>query len=373
MKTTHANVLLVGAPAECADIKYAAGFFSPDPVIFLKKGKKRFLVVSPLEVIHVRRITKNINVFSSTDFPVARNSKTPGCDRIIGLLKKTGSRAVTVPSYFPVGLANELNKKGITVSVTDESIFPEREIKTGMEIKHITLAQQAACYAMDAASAMIADAIISRDRTLKSGKKTLTSEDVRKRIDDSVRDFGCICRGTIVACGKQAANPHETGWGTLKAGLPIVIDIFPQHIESGYWGDLTRTVVRGTPSPEIKKMHAAVREAHRQAILKIKAGVATGIIHNTAVDIFKNNGFLTGERHGRQEGFIHGIGHGVGLDIHEKPRVGPGKMKLMANNVITIEPGLYYHGQAGIRIEDTVQVTRNACRLLAKCSYNFIL
>lgn len=404
--------MIAGSTAACSDLRYVAGFFSSGPVIFLesgeaprspdskrsgrgviaepcearsdsfcqelqdlpaKKGRKKFLVVSPLDLEYVRRVAKNINVFSSSDFPVARDSKTPGCDRIAGLLKKAGARAITVPPYFPVGLFNQLKKKGIRLSVAERSVFPGREIKTRQEINHIALAQKAACRAMDAAIAMIAGANITHAGTLKAGRQPLTSEDVRKRIDDSVRDFGCVCRGTIVACGAQAANPHERGWGALRAYEPIVIDIFPQHLESGYWGDLTRTVARGTPAPDIRRMYSSVREAHHRAVLNVKAGATTGKIHNIALELFKKDGFPTRERHGRQEGFIHSIGHGVGLDIHENPGVGLGESKLAANNVITIEPGLYYHGRAGIRIEDTVLVTRNACRVLVKYPYRFIL
>jgi Xaa-Pro aminopeptidase len=315
-------------------------------------------------------------VFSSADFPTAKNSKTPACDRIIGLLRdKIGKniRSITVPPYFPVGLARQLAGKGITVSVADSAVFPEREIKTAKEIQSIIHAQKAAVRAMDAAVTLIAGARIARDRSLKTGNQPLTSEAVRNRIDNVVRDFDCVCYGTIVACGQQAVNPHETGWGTLKADEPIVIDIFPQHIASGYWGDLTRTVIRGTPSDKIQKMYSAVREAQRAAISIVKAGVTAGEIHNTAVELFKKRDFLTGPRRGHNEGFIHSIGHGIGLEIHENPHVGPVETKLKAGNVITVEPGLYYPGQAGIRIEDTLLVTRNAGRFLAQYHYQFIV
>lgn len=367
------NVLIVGAPARYADLRYAAGFFSSDPVIFLRTRRKRFLIVSPLDFSHVRRILKDTDVFSFSDFPVARNSKTPACDRIIGLLKRVQARAIAVPPYFPIGLANKLVEKGIRLTVAEGSVFTEREEKTAREIKFITYAQKAAIKAMDAAFAMIAGAGIGHDRSLKTGNRPLTSEAVRDVIDRTARDFGCVCCGTIVACGRQAANPHETGWGTIKADKPIVIDIFPQHIKSGYWGDLTRTVVRGAPSSGIEKMFAAVRDAQRAAIANIKAGMAADKIHNIAVDLFKERGFYTGARNGRQVGFIHGIGHGIGLEIHENPSVRPAGGKLKAGNVITIEPGLYYPDLGSIRIEDVALVTRNGRRILAPCDYPFVV
>ena len=380
MKKKQDNILIVGSPARYSDLRYATDFFSFDPVIFLRTRQKRLLIVSPLDFGHVRRRTKladgtmkNMDVLSSSNFPVAKNSKTPACDRIIGLLKKVKARAVAVPPYFPIGLANKLAEKGIKLTVAEGPVFPEREVKRALEIEFITYAQKAAIKAMDAAFAMIAGARISRDRSLKTGNRPLTSEAVRDVIDRATRDFGCVCCGTIVACGRQAANPHETGWGTIKADKPIVIDIFPQHIKSGYWGDLTRTVVRGTASPGIQKLYTAVRDAQRAAISKIKAGITGDKIHNTAVDLFKERGFVTGARNGKQVGFIHGIGHGIGLEIHENPSVRPAGAKLKAGNVITIEPGLYYHDLGSIRIEDVVLVTRDGRRILAPCNYPFVV
>lgn len=373
MKKKPGNILIVGSPAIYPDMRYAAGFFSSDPVIFLKTGKKKYLVVSPLDFGHVRRIAGKLKVLSLSDFPVAKKSKSPGCDRIACLLKKMNAGAVAVPAYFPVGLADKLGKKGIKISICDDAVFPEREIKTQKEINFISQAQRAACRAMDAAIALIAGADVARNRSLKIGRKPLTSADIRKTIDNRARDFGCVCRGTIVACGKQAFNPHETGWGTLRADEPIVIDIFPQHIASGYWGDLTRTVARGNPAPEIRKMYSAVLAAHHLAVTKVRAGVPAEKIHNTAVELFGEKGFKTGNNSGFYEGFIHGIGHGVGLEIHENPRVASGGKKLQTGNVITIEPGLYYRDKAGIRIEDTILVTRDSGRILAPYHYKFIV
>lgn len=373
MRKKSDAVLIVGAPAGYSDLRYATGFFSFDPVIFLRTRQKQSLVVSPLDFGHVQRTVKNMEVLSFSDFPIAKDSKTPACDRIIGLLNKKNIRAITVPPYFPVGLASKLAAKGIVLSVAKETVLPEREIKTAKEIKHIIHSQKAAIKAMDAAIAMISEAKISRGQFLKIGNKPLTSEAVRDRIDNTARGFDCVCYGTIVACGAQAANPHETGWGTLKADKPIVIDIFPRHIASGYWGDLTRTIVRGAPSPEIQKMYSAVRDAQQAAISKIKTGVPAEKIHNIAVNLFKERGFFTGARNGKQVGFIHGIGHGIGLEIHENPSIRPVKTKLKEGNVITVEPGLYYHDCGGIRIEDIVLVTRAGSRILVPYDYPFVV
>lgn len=371
------SILIVGAPARYPDIRYASGFFSPDPVIFLKTRRRpaarEYLVVSPVDLGSARRQAGKITVFSSADFPVARNSRSPLGDRLLGLLKKLRLRAVTVPFYFPAALFNRLKRAGLRVTVAEENIFPEREIKTRREVEYIRQAQRAAVKAMAAATAMIAAARIARDRTLKIGRKPLLSREVRARINAVVRDFNCVCYGTIVACGAQAANPHETGWGALKADKAIVIDIFPQQIEHGYFGDLTRTIVRGAPSPELQAMYRAVRDAQRAALAEIKDGVPARQVHQAATNLFQDRKFLTGRRRGRDFGFIHGTGHGLGLEIHEPPRVGLNASPLKQGMVITVEPGLYYPGRAGIRIEDTVLVTKTGCQILAPCHYPFVV
>jgi len=373
MKKRHPAILIAGAPARYPDLRYATGFFSFDPVIFLIAKNQRHLAVSPLDFAHVKRTVRNTRVVSLADLPVQKNSKTPAADRTAALLKKAGIKAVTIPPYFPVGLANRLSNRGIITTVAEDGVLPEREIKTTREIGDISIAQQAAIKAMDQAVGLIAGAKIGRNGILKTGGRPLTSEAVRNAINACARDRNCICYGTIVACGAQAANPHETGFGPLKAGQTIVIDIFPQHIESGYWGDITRTVCRGTPPANIQKMYEAVCDAQRTAVAKIKAGVIAETVHNAVVELFKQRGFVTGKKHGRPSGFIHSTGHGIGLEIHEQPSVGPNKTRLEAGNVVTVEPGLYYPGQAGIRTEDIVLVTKTGCRKIGNAKYPFVL
>ena len=370
-KTT--DILLAGCPADCSDLRYATGLSSSDPVVYCRKGGRQYLLVSPLDAGYVHRVVRNAQVFSFTDFHSRAGSGSQAAERILGLLKKIRAAKVAVPHYFPLGLARKLEALGLKIHVAESPLFPERAIKNSREIRMITQAQAAACHAMRAAWNMIAGAGITRRGKLKTGRQLLTASMVRERIDLVVRDFGCVCRKTIVACGAQAANPHEIGWGALRACRPIVIDIFPRHVASGYWGDLTRTVARGRPPVNICAMYAAVRAAHAKALARVKGGAAAAEVHNAAVEVFKLRGFAGVEKEGQRDGFIHSVGHGVGLDIHESPPVGPGANKLAPGNIITVEPGLYYRGQAGIRIEDTVLVTRGGFRLLARFPYRFVL
>jgi Xaa-Pro aminopeptidase len=166
-------------------------------------------------------------------------------------------------------------------------------------------------------------------------------------------EHGCSAVDSIVYCGEETATPHITGTGPLRADEPIIIDLFPFNEQSGYYADMTRTVVKGEPSQEILDMYSALRDAKHLAISSVKSGVAGSDLYEDVVDYFKDHGYESDTR-----GFVHNLGHGVGLQVHELPTVGPAGNKLVSGNVITIEPGLYYPGIGGVRIEDMGAVTR---------------
>ncbi len=165
--------------------------------------------------------------------------------------------------------------------------------------------------------------------------------------------------------------PHHSGSGPIVPDTPIVIDIFPRSQQTGYFGDMTRTVVKGTPSKEVKRMYKAVLEGQKIGISMIKHGVKSADVHNAVVDYFSKSGFKTGQIDGKQQGFIHSTGHGLGLEIHEPPRVSVGNDILQAGNVVTVEPGLYYEKLGGVRIEDVVLVTKKGCEVLSKFPKKF--
>ncbi|MCH2365290.1 MAG: M24 family metallopeptidase, partial [Planctomycetes bacterium] len=136
-------------------------------------------------------------------------------------------------------------------------------------------------------------------------------------------------------------------------------DIFPQSEETRYWGDMTRTVVRGKASDEARKLYQDVFDAQDGAIKQLRDGACGKEIHQGIVELFEARGNKTEERDGSKVGFFHGTGHGVGLDIHENPRLGKVGHELKTGHVITIEPGLYYPGVGGVRIEDLLVVTED--------------
>ena len=194
--------------------------------------------------------------------------------------------------------------------------------------------------------------------------KTLTSEILRAEIDSAILRAGGLPANTIVAGGDQACDPHERGSGPLKADSLIILDIFPRDAKSGYFGDMTRTIVRGRASEEQRRLWETVREGQALALKKMKPGVDGLKLHNEVKQFFTDRGFPTEVRDGRQVGFFHGTGHGLGLEIHEFPRFQ--KTVFKPGQALTVEPGLYYPGIGGVRIEDVVVVTKTGTRVLSR-------
>ena len=209
-----------------------------------------------------------------------------------------------------------------------------------------------------------------RGYLLRHGKK-LTAEAVKVVIELELMRHQCQSRDTIVACGRLAADPHDRGHGPLRAGQTIVLDIFPQHKQHGYWGDITRTVVKGPARPELRALYDAVLKAQKGALALVKPGMRADRIHDRVKACFQDAGFFTGDRAGIPVGFFHGTGHGVGLDIHEAPSLSTVPVRLKAGHVVTVEPGLYYPDLGGVRIEDTVAVTRTGAQVLCPCEKVF--
>ena len=287
------------------------------------------------------------------------------------VIKRAGVKRVCVPGTFPHGAATRLIARGIKVTVSRDALFPQRAVKTPTELGRITESQQAAVIAMRAAIDLITRTTISRDKVLKVDGKTLLAEDVHRRIHQVLLDHHCMCNDGIVAGGSQGADPHEKGHGPVVAREPIVIVIFPKHMQHGYWGDITRTVIRGKASAPQKRMYSAVRASHAEALRRVAPRVHCATVHAAAAQELERRGFKTGLSEGTPVGFIHSTGHGVGLAIHEAPSVSPNTTRLKKGHVITIEPGLYYPTLGGVRIEDTVAVTGNGFRYLVPCEKRF--
>ena len=366
MKKLTAPHLLLGKPVSEPDIRYATGFSAPDDVVVLLLPRKTVLVVSPMECGRARAQAPDCVVETPASLGVAAERRGQPAAWAVAAAERHAQGRVQVDAAFPLGAARELEARGIAVALAAQSpIARRRVVKTAEEIARIARVQKAARAAMRAVGKAIREAEADARGRLVWRGKPLTSEAARAIVRAEVLKHDCIDEETIIAGGAQAADPHERGHGPLRTGEWIVCDIFPRHLETGYWGDMTRTFMHGRPSPWHAALHRAVHAAQRDALARVRHGADGAAIHDAVRRGFEAAGFPAGaDAAGLPYGFIHGTGHGVGLEIHEEPRLSPKGGRLAENMVVTVEPGLYYPGRAGVRIEDLVVVGPDGPRVL---------
>src|SRR6266581_1400725 len=363
--------LLVAASDHDANMLYAVGMFVPDPFIYFNIRNRRYMVMSDLEIDRARKQARGCHILplSSYQKKLRREGvKSPGLAEVLPrVLRQKGVRRVTVPFDFPHGLAVQLQRNRISVTPKKGDFFPERELKSADEVRKLSAALAMAEVGMAEAMQALRAAKIGKDRRLVYRNAPLTSEKLRAIVDTAIVQMDGRANHTIVAGGNQACDPHESGFGPLRANEPIIIDIFPRSQKTGYFGDITRTVVRGRASDLLKHAYHCVAQGQEIAFRKIKDGASAYDLHFEIVNYFTSEGFPTGSIDGRMQGFFHGAGHGLGLDLHEAPSFGSrSKNKLRSGNVVTVEPGLYYQGMGGVRLEDVVVVTKTGCNNLVR-------
>ena len=360
---------LIVAPSDTdADMLYATRIFIGDPFIFLQQKGKRTLVLSDLEIDRAKKNAKadEFVMFNQLEREVqGKAKKAPPYEKVLAhFLTKRGVKRALVPANFPLGFANEIKRNGIALETSNGLFWPAREKKTAEEIRLLERALRMTETGMKRGMEILKTSKLGTGKKLKWSGKTLTSEILRAEIDSAILRAGGVPTNTIVAGGDQACDPHERGFGPLRADSLIILDIFPRDGKTGYWGDMTRTVVRGRASEQQRKLWDAVKAGQTLGLKRIKAGVDGMSIHQAITELFERRGFPTEVRNGRRVGFFHGTGHGLGLEIHEYPRLQ--KVVLKAGQCLTVEPGLYYPGIGGARIEDVVIVEKDGCRILSK-------
>jgi Xaa-Pro aminopeptidase len=338
---------------------------------------KRYLAVSSLEYGRAAKEAPVDELLSHEELGIidlARELKSGArgyAAAVANLLEKLGASnsPIVVPAHFGVVYADELRARGITLTPDGKLFDGLRRAKTEEEISNIEKTQNAVEAACSRAVEILEESQIKDDGTLQWRVETLTSELLRAEIDIELLRRGCAADGTIVAGGPQAADPHERGHGPLKAGESIIVDIFPIDLSTRYYSDMTRTFVKGEPNEGLQEMYDAVMEGQEAALSTIRAGVNGRDVHRKVADILHESGYKTNvhdQKSGEPltEGFFHGTGHGVGLEVHEAPRVSVVDEELIPGDVISVEPGVYDPKAGGVRIEDLVVVTEGGCRNL---------
>src|SRR5215212_2318234 len=384
IKDEGQNLLVIGAPEHDADAYHLSGFLAPDPVICLRVAGETYLAVSSLEYGRAEKEAPVDRLLSHDELEIMRLARElksgpkAYAAAVTNLLDELGAlnSPLVVPADFGVVYADELRARGVTLTPNGKVFDGLRRAKTEEEISHIQKTQEAIEAACAHAVGILEEAGVSEDGTLEWGGETLTSERLRGEIDVELLRRGCAADGTIVAGGPQGADPHERGHGPLKAGESIIVDIFPVDLSTRYYSDMTRTFVKGEPGDGLREMYDAVLESQEAALSMVKAGVNGKDIHNKVAEVLHAAGYKTNvhdQEEGKPltEGFFHGTGHGVGLEIHEAPRVSLANEELIPGDVISVEPGVYDPQIGGVRIEDLVVVTEDGCRNLTNFPKEF--
>src|SRR5436305_7928388 len=364
-------ILLVSASEGDANMLYAVGFFVPDPFIFFEHKNIKFVVMSDLEIDRAKKQAHVDRVLSLSLYQrkLRKLGKAPaGMIDILDLLfRERGIRSLIVPANFSALLTDQLRAKGFSVQIKRDPFWAERETKATDEVKHITESLRVARLGLEAGIRALKRTKIGRDGYLHLNASRLTSETLKTIVNTTIMAQGWLPSHTIISSGNQCVDPHHEGTGPIKAHTSIIFDIFPRSQKTGYFGDLSRTVVRGRASAKLKEIYATVQAGQQIGFDMIRDGIDGKEVHQKILSLFANRGFPTGRIKGRMQGFFHGTGHGLGLDIHEPPRIAPVEATLRTGHVVTVEPGLYYLGVGGVRLEDVVVVTPTGNRNLTDC------
>jgi Xaa-Pro aminopeptidase len=364
------NLLIVADSEHDANMLYAVGHFVPEQFIYFRVDGYCHVVVHDAQVNRMRKWARHCRVLSHQQCldKLGRKGKTPSLAKVIHfLLSERGVRKIFVPPNFPFGLARELRNYPIKFRVKKGGVFPEREFKSADEIKKISAALMMAEVGLAEGLQALKTSKIGRDGKLVYHGAPLTSEKLRGVIDTAILQAGGWTGHTIVAGGRQACDPHEPGHGPLRANEAIVIDVFPRSQKTGYFGDITRTVVRGRASEAMRRLYDTVARAQELAFSRLRPETKAGEVHAAVQKFFDSEGCKTSKKRGRMQGFFHCTGHGVGMEVHEAPRLAHGSRDVLAiGQVVTVEPGLYYPGVGAVRLEDVAVVTAQGARNLTK-------
>jgi Xaa-Pro aminopeptidase len=372
--------ILFHADAHDPDMLYFSRFSAFDPYLAFSFGGKKIGISHSME--YQRMLTESnfdevlllneVQADTAKLFKVSDYRKTSISQQVQQIAKRYGIKEFRVGSRFPAGLAFELHATGIKISpVSDGELFPERIVKSANEIEALRKGNAASAAGFKAVRKALAESKIKGDTLIHEGR-VLTSERLRELITIAALEKDAIALHTITAGGDQACDCHNAGSGPIRPNELIVVDIFPRRPSDGYWGDMTRTFLKGKASDAQKKLVRTVKKAHSLALDLIKPGVSGGKVHNAIQEFFDKEGYVTERDCPEPKGFFHGLGHGIGLEVHEAPFMrATADFKFKAGMTVTVEPGLYYKGLGGVRIEDTIHVTPGGNELISSSSYQW--
>lgn len=374
------DVLVIGDTVRSPELRHEVPLLVPDPFCYLEVDGRPHVFVGAMEAERITGAAPAVSVHPLEEIGVDElvDEGIPLDELPLELAVRAcaavGLRAATVPRWFPAAFLDRLRAAGVELTVDQRPFDLRRRVKSGSELQGIRAAQRAA-EAGFAAGVELLRAAEPRGAELVLDGVPLTVERVKAAVAARFDEHGCIADEFVVAPAWQGAVGHHMGEGPIPPGVPVVFDLWPRDRASACFADMTRTVCVGDPGDEVRSWHRLTREALEVARARVRAGVACRDVFDAACEVYEEAGHPTQrtKRPGEvlADGFFHGLGHGVGLEVHEPPylsRLPYGE--LVAGDVITLEPGVYRRGVGGVRLEDLVLVTDDGCETLTDASYD---
>jgi Xaa-Pro aminopeptidase len=372
-------ILIHGDTVRTPELRHEVPLGIPDPFFYAEVGDRRLVAISAMEAMRVEALGTGLEVHPLEEFG-ADELRRSGLDihayaneLAVRIARGLGVGAAAVPRRFPLGIADALRGSGVELTVDQKLFDDRRRAKSAHELAGIRRAQKAAEAGVAVARDLLRRAEQANGGLAVDGEQ-LTCELVKERIQAAFLAHGAVSDEMIVSHGPQTAIGHDMGSGAIGRDDVVLLDLFPVDVESACFADITRTFTVGNAPDEIREWYGLCREALALATAEIRPGVDGGDVHRLVSEYFAECGFptLLTKREGEvlQDGFYHGLGHGVGLEVHESPSLGLIGEELVPGDVITIEPGLYRQGFGGVRVEDLLRVTDDGYELLTDCSYD---
>ncbi|HNZ25864.1 MAG TPA: Xaa-Pro peptidase family protein [Spirochaetota bacterium] len=356
--------LIINTPEKDSNLLYLSNFFCIDPFALLVEEGKTIAWIPSTEFEKAKAQSSINTVYNLSEYldKIGREKKLIQLKSsvVIDYLKRNSKDyLIKVPESFPVIEADNFRNCGFELSVVQEPFLPQRAVKSQTEIDMIRENSLKNSQVMNEVKNIIQNSTVDSKNILVYEGRRLTSEYIQSFILKQFLDRRLFSQSAIVALGDQGCSPHEYGSGFVYANQSIIVDIYPRSVDNLYFSDMTRTFCKGKAPDELKKIYNAVLEIQTRLLEKLHAREDGKKLHNFVIEFFENKGHKTGVKDGFLQGFFHGTGHGLGLDCHEAPYISKNGSEFEENNLVTVEPGLYYLGVGGVRIEDLVVIKQN--------------
>lgn len=373
------DVLLIGDTLRVPELRHEVPVDIGDPFLYAEVDGRRVAIVWSIEGYRIAVVDPSIELIPSETFPVDQmlreglDAYELASEQFSQMVTSLGLRSAVVPERFPLGLADRFRADGVELVVDQRFYDDRRRVKSEAELKGICTAQRAAEAGMAAIVGLLRLSEPGQGGRVVDGEP-LTCELLRSAAAEAFAAHGCRGDDMCVAHGAQTADGHDPGSGRVENDDVVLCDLFPQHYQSACFADTSRTFHVGASDDTISLWHSQCVEALELATSMVRPGIEGGAIHRKVCSFFEERGHVTQfskpEGTVQRNGFNHGLGHGVGLELHEAPGLGKMSHELVSGDVVALEPGLYRHGWGGVRVEDLLLVTDVGCEVLTQFPYD---